>query len=589
MRTIAWLMGAAALFASGVMAASLNIAIERDSLHAMETQVRMMPFRINGGTAPYAFEDENEGADTLHTYGPWPSWVWVEPTPDPDQFVLVADIPDGAAIETNVNFNADRNRGTHFVKLGITDAAGNAGDAHVNFYIYETVRLETSRIPTATEGYAYNTNVIPLLEAGSAGVAPRQPRAPFTFEAITALPDGMTMSPDGAVFGTPTTGTASGSPYMIDVEITEYYDQSSNHRFSVVESFEFVVLAADFNLLTTTLPEGEEGVEYPPTQLDMEVNEFEYFTFQATGGLPPGMSLSEDGVLSGIPYCGGAEGSNWRIDVNINAYASELSDPVTVPYAFELAIAGPLLTIDMAMLPTATVGVFYRESLLADGFSGEVNWRSSPLPSGLSVARHHAVGWVIEGTPYPGAEGGYAIALTLEESDSYGSHSVTTSVAFNVERPYTPGTLNILTTYLPPAREHEKYTPVKLEASGGSGAPCNFAAEGLPTGLEVINGGSGGSWIIGTAWIKAGGQYTVVITATDTVSGEQTSSALSLLVLERESSAPETPASVKPFDTAPLVGAAAGGCALNGSDSLAAWVMLILVLALASRRRRTVQ
>jgi alpha-tubulin suppressor-like RCC1 family protein len=122
------------------------------------------------------------------------------------------------------------------------------------------------------------------------------------------LPAGLTLNPDGTISGTP---TASGSsPFSVKVT----YKTKSG-----AQSYRIVVVEITVNLSSATLPSARLRRAYTPydfkTQLHVD-NDPTYdvskVSFDATG-LPDGMSLSADGLLSGTPTTENGNGTSFQV------------------------------------------------------------------------------------------------------------------------------------------------------------------------------------------------------------------------------------------------------------------------------------
>lgn len=155
----------------------------------------------------------------------------------------------------------------------------------------------------------------------------------------------------------------------------------------------------------TTLPNATLGTSYATV-------------LQASGGVPPytwtalsgsrfprGLSLSDDGILSGTPL----EAGIWRFVLQLTdsstftqTQVKEFSITVTAP-------EGPL-AIATSDLPAGTFGVFYAAGLSAEGGVPPYTWQVSALPAGLSFDSRTGI---ISGTP--GAAGSFTIVATVTD------------------------------------------------------------------------------------------------------------------------------------------------------------------------------
>jgi len=113
--------------------------------------------------------------------------------------------------------------------------------------------------------------------------------------------------------------------------------------------------------------------------------------FKVTGGaLPPGLSLSSDGMLCGNPS---AEGTySWSVTF------TDTESGCTANITYTLAVTG--LTITPATLPTATPGLPYNETLTASGGTAPYTFTlSGSLPAGLTFTQTTPTTATITGTP----------------------------------------------------------------------------------------------------------------------------------------------------------------------------------------------
>src|SRR6185369_9861061 len=104
--------------------------------------------------------------------------------------------------------------------------------------------------------------------------------------------------------------------------------------------------------------------------------------------LPPGITLSSDGVFSGKPTRAGL----FRISVRVSDAAGSSDGTV-----FPITVTGPPLSITTTSLVNATVGISYSGSVQATGGIAPYSFSivSGSLPDGLNFASDGT----ISGTP----------------------------------------------------------------------------------------------------------------------------------------------------------------------------------------------
>lgn len=209
-------------------------------------------------------------------------------------------------------------------------------------------------------------------------------------------------------------------------------------------------------------------------------------TLQATGGappytwktngasydLPPGLSLSADGVLSGIPTAWGNQG--------VSVQVSDSSSPAqTATGFFTLFVIQQLTIADGAVPSPKNVGLAYSFNLTAFGGYGARVWSlqsgSGPLPPGLTL---DTTSGTISGTPT--APGTYNFTVQLTDS---GPPQQSVSQAFSLVI-----TNNVVVTNQSlPTGVVNKPFQVALHAAGGT-PPYSWSFYGgdfLPTGIQL--------------------------------------------------------------------------------------------------------
>jgi len=211
------------------------------------------------------------------------------------------------------------------------------------------------------------------------------------------------------------------------------------------------------------------------------------------GSLPPGLSLSKGGTVSGTPTVAGS----WSFWVELsdeNPPSQPWCIPSTAEREFVIKI-GASLTITTPSTPVGTVGSAYSLGLAADG-GGTQTWSlaSGALPDGLALS-----GSAITGTPTKAGD----FTFTVKVSD--GSRTATKTFTLSVRD-------NLAITPLPAPPQSEvgiAFKPLNLVATGG--APTkSWSAAGLPAGL-VFDAASAS--ITGTP--TAAGSFVVKVTVTD--------------------------------------------------------------------------
>ena len=144
-------------------------------------------------------------------------------------------------------------------------------------------------------------------------------------------------------------------------------------------------------------------------------------TWQMAGGvLPPGLSLSSAGRISGIPQAAGQFAFSVRVSDGSGRSA-------TASFAVTAVNALRVLT---ATLPEAEAGSAYRAILQATGGTSPYRWAvvEGRLPDGLALS----VGGAVSGTP----SGGSSATVVVSATDASGrvAHSGELAIAFATDR-----------------------------------------------------------------------------------------------------------------------------------------------------------
>ena len=247
--------------------------------------------------------------------------------------------------------------------------------------------------PNATVGAPYSAT---LLAAGTKG--------PFrwTLQPDVIFAPGLAFTPDGVLSGTP--ATAGTYSYTLSVTATtEDGDLTVSARGSI--TVDPAVIS-----VTTACPAPDATVGRPYS-----------LTLSATGSssgyvwgvddpysLPPGISLSKDGLLAGDPLAPGT----YLFNLRARSAASDNSQPGQLSCHLTVIPASVRLTSGCAM-PNGTIGVPYAQSLSADGGIGPYQFRLlGQLPMGLALTPDGS----LTGTPMAAVSSTFRISAT----DSHG-------------------------------------------------------------------------------------------------------------------------------------------------------------------------
>ena len=256
-----------------------------------------------------------------------------------------------------------------------------------------------------------------------------------------------------------------------------------------------LVLNAATQVTTTSLPGGTVGQPYSAS-LSASGGSAPYSWNVSAGNLPAGISLANNGTLSGTPTSSGT------FNFTVKATSSGKS-PDSDTQALSLVVAPPLV-ISTSSLPAGQVGVAYSQTLQAGGGTAPYTWSvaTGNLPSGLSLS-----GTQISGTPAAAGNSNFTVKVV-----DANSASMTKALSITV----APAPLSITTASLAGGQVAVAYSQT-LQASEGTGNySWSVSGGSLPAGLTLSSSGqiSGTPSLLGTA------NFSVKVT--DTASGSAT-------------------------------------------------------------------
>jgi len=261
-----------------------------------------------------------------------------------------------------------------------------------NFTILGVPEVTTSSLPDATVGEPYSATV--TATGGTGG---------YTF-AATDLPAGLTMTPAGQITGTPTEANPKW-PSLVDITATDSAGYTSpDALLELTVNYQPLEIASP-----TSLPAGQATVGYKAVQFTatggMAAGDQSLYTWSATG-LPAGMSMSYNGVLSGTPAAQG----HYTVTVTL---PDEPGGVGSTQQDFTLDVAYAPLAFTTSTL-TVIQGESYTGQVVAHG--GEAPYTmyrlSGALPSGLTFNNG-----TLSGTT-TAAPGDYQITLGVTDSQS---------------------------------------------------------------------------------------------------------------------------------------------------------------------------
>ncbi len=224
--------------------------------------------------------------------------------------------------------------------------------------------------------------------------------APYRFSLSGALPPGLRLDPDtGVIDGVPTqVGEFNASITVVDSTTGIPGTLTSPYRLTINGPTLQMTPAAG------GLPVGTGGVGYRQTFVASGgIGPYRY-TIQQGSGLPPQFQFDASGLLVGTPTVAGT----YAFSVTAVDETDSGLGPVT--HAYYLTILAPEIRVVPPVLPNATRGMPYNQSLVASGGTAPYAFSITygVLPQGLELTR----GGVLRGTPTTAGRTIFAVTAT---------------------------------------------------------------------------------------------------------------------------------------------------------------------------------
>ena len=406
----------------------------------------------SGGSAPYHF---------AVTSGALPSWASLNTATG-----VISGTPNGTTSATFV--------------ITVSDNYSCTGTRSYTLApVCPAISLAPTTLPTATVGTAYSGT-----STASGGTSP------YTY-AITAgtLPAGLSFSAaSGQVSGTPSAATSGVNGVALTIRAV---DSLACQGSQVVN----LKVCPVITVLPTSSSAGTGTVGTPYSTSLVSSGGTAPYTYALTSGtLPPGLSMTSGGVVTGTPTT--------AVSANVTVTATD-ANGCTGTLSGTIAVSCPVITITpAATLMSATAGTPFGQTLTATGGTAPYTWTltSGPLPQGLSLSS----GGVISGTP--SASNGPGAPITVQASDNYGCVAT---------KSYTIKVCPVLAfnpASLPTGAIGVAYSQTVSALNGAAPYVYSISSGTLPGGL-TLNSGSG--VISGTPTAGNGSGAPITVQAVD--------------------------------------------------------------------------
>ncbi len=253
--------------------------------------------------------------------------------------------------------------GTNSFTVTVTDSENPVKTANANLSIAISappLSVTTPSLPGGGVGIAYSQTL-----TASGGVSP------YTWSiASGSLPNGLSLSSNGQITGTPTaTGTSSFSVKVTDSETPTAQSATANLS---------ITISNPLQIITSGLPVGVVNTPYPGDSLSASGGNPPYTWSVSTGSLPAGLLLTAStGMISGTPTQTGTFN-----------FTAQVTDSTAQTATANLSITiNAALAITTTSLPSGNVGAIYNQTLEATGGIPTYSWSitKGSLPAGLNL------------------------------------------------------------------------------------------------------------------------------------------------------------------------------------------------------------
>ncbi len=326
--------------------------------------------------------------------------------------------------------------------------------------------------PTAYVGMEYEIEL--ESEEGSGCTSPGNPYVWYEIK-NGSLPAGLSMTREGVISGVPT-GAGLARFWVWNHDLTaaeggpswcEREDQSEK-EFSIPVDSGLAIVDEEVEPATIGQPYSEALTTRQVVSLNPPSGPAVQASWKLfSGALPPGITLSTSGALTGTPT---SEGS-YQFVVRAQHGTPIAEETYTLSVRQPLSVKSPF---GPARPPSSEVGIRLAKTFTATGGSGTYTWAlvSGTLPAGVVL---DAAGGTITGTPQ--AAGVFAFGVTATDSEGRVANA---SAALTVAP-----RLTIRTLRLKPAKLASTYQTKLATVGGVQPVKWSVVSGTLPPGLKL--------------------------------------------------------------------------------------------------------
>ena len=325
-----------------------------------------------------------------------------------------------------------------------------------------TITATNGESPDATQSFTLTVDGPPTITSGSSATFTQSQAGSFTvtatgtpssaFTETGALPTGVTLSSAGVLSGTPT----QAGFFPITITATNGVPPNATQTFTLTVDGPPTITSAN----SATFTQGQAG-GFTVTATGTPSS-----TFNETGSLPNGVTLSSAGVLVGTATQSGS------FPITITA-TNGVSPDATQSFTLTVDEAPSITSANSTTFAEGMTGSF---TVTATGYPAPTFSETGTLPSGITLSSAGVLSGTTtqSGTFHFTIDAGNGVA-----PDATQSFTLTVTQLFQ-----------IWTSTLPNATPGQSYGPVPLQAIGqASGATLKWKKAGtLPKGLKVKGG-----------------------------------------------------------------------------------------------------